>query len=148
MSEDLEQRLRAIEDRIAIQDLIARYGPAVDAGIEEKVSELWDDDGWYRIDGAELTAPGIGSLVHLDTHRDYLDAGCAHLLSAPRVEIDGETAVAVNHSCVLTRSDGQWNAVRVSANRWELVRTSEGWRVHGRTARLLDGSTDARALLS
>lgn len=145
MSPDLESRLRAVEDRLAIQDLISRYGPAVDSGDELAVSDLWGSDGWYRIDGSQLDPP-VGALVHLQTHRDYLAAGCAHILSAPRIEINADVAVAVNHSCVLVRSEGLWQAVRVSANRWELVRTADGWRVHGRTARLLDGSPDARNL--
>lgn len=150
MSARLEQRLLAVEDRIAIEELISRYGPAVDAGNEQAVSALWGDNGWYRFDTSELAAPHIGTLVHLDTHRDFLAAGCAHLLSAPSIRIDGDAAVAVNHSCVLTRSPstGHWVAARVSANRWELLRTADGWRVSGRTAQLLDGTAAARELFA
>ena len=143
----LEQRLRTVEDRLAIQELIASYGPAVDSANEAAVDALWDEAGWYEIDGSRLTAPAIGSLVHSDTHHSYLEAGCAHVLSSPRITLTGDTAVAVNHSCVLVRGEGRWNAVRVSANRWELARTTEGWRVTTRTARLLDGEPEAQELL-
>jgi hypothetical protein len=36
---------------------------------------------------------------------------------------------------------------RVGANRWELRRGEDGWKVTRRTLRPLDGSDDARALL-
>ena len=36
---------------------------------------------------------------------------------------------------------------RVGANRWELTRSKDGWKVVRRTLRPLDGSGDAQALL-
>jgi hypothetical protein len=36
---------------------------------------------------------------------------------------------------------------RVAANRWELVRTPDGWKVKRRTLRPLDGSPAARDIL-
>jgi len=36
---------------------------------------------------------------------------------------------------------------RVGANRWELKRDKNGWKVTRRTLRPLDGTDDARALL-
>ncbi|HEY7243079.1 MAG TPA: nuclear transport factor 2 family protein [Xanthobacteraceae bacterium] len=36
---------------------------------------------------------------------------------------------------------------RMTANRWDLVRTPEGWRIKHRTLRQLDGSEPARAIL-
>jgi hypothetical protein len=39
------------------------------------------------------------------------------------------------------------HAHRVSANRWEFVRTAQGWKIKSRTLRPLDGSPPARAIL-
>ena len=36
---------------------------------------------------------------------------------------------------------------RVAANRWEFVRTEEGWRIKRRTVRSLDGTLPAREIL-
>ena len=36
---------------------------------------------------------------------------------------------------------------RMTANRWELVRTAEGWKIKQRTLRPLDGSDPARSIL-
>ena len=37
---------------------------------------------------------------------------------------------------------------RASANRWDLVRTADGWKVKRRMLRPLDGGNDARELLT
>lgn len=144
----LADRVRALEDRAAINDLIARYGPAADAGDGDAVGALWAEDGEYWIGGSVLTGSEIAGLVEFDTHREYLSRGCAHVLSAPLITVEGDRAEAINHSVVLVRSDARWDAERVSANRWEFVRTGEGWRVVRRENHLLDGSEDARSLLA
>jgi hypothetical protein len=145
----LARRVRALEDRLAIADLVSRYGPAADGGDGEALAALWAHDGTYRFDDTVLTRGALPSLVDIDTHRALMAAGCAHVLSAPRIDIaeDGATAVAVNHSVVFARADVDWRAVRVSANRWELVRTDDGWRVARREVRLLDGAAAAQDLL-
>lgn len=146
----LEERLRRVEDRIAILDLVARYGPAADAGDGEALAALWTEDGSYRFDDTELQRAELPQLAEIPTHRALMAAGCAHVLSTPRIDIarDGLSAVAVNHSVVLEFAETQWRAVRVSANRWELVNTPDGWRVSRRDVRLLDGGAAARALLA
>lgn len=148
MSEALERRLQALEDRAEIAGLIARYGPAVDAGDADAVAALWAPEGTYQFDDTVLDADGIRSLVAIPTHVEYMRRGCAHILSAPRIEIDGDTAVAVTHSVVMLREGERWVGERVSANRWELCRTAAGWRVQCRRNRLLDGDTEARGLLN
>jgi hypothetical protein len=148
VSDEIDRRLRIIEDRLAIADLIARYGPAADAGDAEAVGALWDADGDYRFDDVTLVGGEVGALVDREEHRALLADGCAHVLSAPRIDLDGDTAVAVSHSVVLRHVGASWLPVRVSANRWELVRRPDGWRVAHRRNALLDGAETARALLS
>jgi hypothetical protein len=36
---------------------------------------------------------------------------------------------------------------RVAANRWELVRTADGWKIKRRTVRTIDGSDEPREIL-
>ncbi|MGV9193858.1 nuclear transport factor 2 family protein [Microbacterium sp. MC2] len=147
VSAELERRLRALEDRAEIADLIARYGPAVDSGDGGAVGEMWTSDGTYQFDETVLDADGIRSIVDYPSHVGYMRQGCAHVLSAPRIEIDDNTATAVTHSVVLLHDGERWIGERVSANRWELVRTVDGWRVRRRVNRLLDGAEAARELL-
>ncbi|WP_262001640.1 MULTISPECIES: nuclear transport factor 2 family protein [Microbacterium] len=148
MSEALERRLQVLEDRAEIADLIARYGPAADSGDADAVAALWAPGGTYQFDDTVLGADDIRSLVSIPTHVEYMRRGCAHIVSAPRIEIDGDDAVAVTHSVVMLREGERWIGERVSANRWELRRTADGWRVQRRRNRLLDGDGAARELLA
>lgn len=146
---DAEARLRALEDRAELAELIARYGPIVDAGQGELLGELWTPDGRYAIgDEFSLAGEQVPALTELPDHRAYLAAGCGHLLTAPTLRVDGDSATGVNHSFVLVRDGERWVVDRASANEWTFTRTAEGWRVALRRNRLLDGSPEARALLT
>jgi SnoaL-like domain len=147
---NLEARLRALEDRLSIYELLASYGPAVDTRDKTRVDGLWSPDGSYSFDDVTLTQPRVGELVDLDSHTAFITAGCGHVLSMPAIEVDGDVAVAINYSVVFEHRRGQneWAAARVSANRWELARAATGWQVTNRVNRLLDGSEKARDLLA
>ncbi len=145
----LERRIGELEDRMAIFDLIASYGPAVDSMDRLTVARLWDENGSYDFGGEPLVGrDDVAALVDLDTHKAYVAAGSAHVLSSPRITLQGDRAVAVNYSQVFVKDDDGWRADRTCANRWELRRTGDAWRVESRTNRLLDGSPPARALLA
>lgn len=148
----LERRVADLEDRLAIMQLIASYGPAVDSMDRAAIAGMWTEAGSYDYGGPPLHGrDGVADLVDLDTHRAYVEAGASHLLSAPRIALQGDRAVAVNYSQVFVKDDalpgGGWRADRTCANRWELVRTPDGWQVESRINRLLDGTQDARDLL-
>lgn len=150
--EDLECRIAELEDRLAILQLVASYGPAVDSLDRDGVAALWAEDGRYDFGGDPLEGrEAVASLIDLDTHRGYVGKGSSHILSLSRIEIDGDRAEAVNYSQLFVRDPASpqagWHADRCSANCWELVRTAEGWQVTARTNRLLDGSQPARDLL-
>ncbi|WP_374527066.1 nuclear transport factor 2 family protein [Novosphingobium sp.] len=150
MAEPLAARLQALEDREAIRNLIARYGPLADSGDAAGIAALFAEDGIYAV-GSMGEAQGreaIAALITGPVHQSLMAAGCAHVLSAPLIELDGSRAAACCHSLVFRHEDGEWTAVRVSANRWLLERGAEGWRVKRRDNALLDGSDAARALLS
>lgn len=145
--EQLESRLALLEDHLAILQLVASYGPAVDSLDRDAVAWLWAEGGSYDFGGAPLVGRGdVAGLVDLPSHRAYVEAGCAHALAPPRVTITGDRAVAVGCSQVLLKDGNGWRVARTSANRWEFVRTSEGWKVLRRTNRLMDGSRSSRDL--
>ncbi len=50
-SDELAARLRRLEDDRDIRQLIASYGPAVDAGDPDAAARLWASDGVYDVDG-------------------------------------------------------------------------------------------------
>ena len=44
---ELERRLAAAEDRLALLQLVASYGPAVDSGSAAETARLWTENGVY-----------------------------------------------------------------------------------------------------
>lgn len=74
--------------------------------------------------------------------------------------LNGDSAVAVSYLQVLVPnraaapvevpghgSSSGYRIHRLGANRWDLTRTVDGWKVTRRAYRMLDGTEDARALL-
>lgn len=146
----LLDRVRALEDKAAIQEVLTAYGPAVDAGDAEAVGRLWVENAVYDIDIRVMEGrDAITEMVRTAPHQDYIAEGCGHLLDPIHVRVDGDTAVATCHSMLLRRNpdEDSFRVWRVTANRFELVRTDGTWLIRRRTARLLDGSTAARELL-
>lgn len=145
-----KSRLQALEDRAAIADLIASYGPLADSGDAEGIALLWTEDGVYAVDGFPEARgrAAIAALITGPVHQGLMARGCAHLLGPPMIDMDGDRAVARCHSVVLAKSGERWEAVRVAANRWELARTPGGWRVTRRDNALLDGREAARVLFA
>ena len=93
-------------------------------------------------------------------HQAAIAGGLAHFCGLPYVEIDGDTATVVSYLQILTPHPNAephevpnhgtsrgFRIHRVGANRWDLVRTTDGWKIKRRTLRPLDGSEPARELL-
>lgn len=150
MADQLADRLRVLEDREAIRELIACYGPLADSGQADAVAALFAEDGVYAVGGMGEAQghAAIAALISGPVHQSLLADGCGHVLTSPAITLDGDRAVARCHSIVFRYEEGDWNPVRVAANRWELARGNEGWKVVRRVNALLDGSAAARLLLS
>lgn len=146
----LEERLQALEDREAIRDLIARYGPMADSGDAAGVAGLWQPDGSYAVQGFAdaVGRDAVAGLIAGPVHQQLLADGCAHVLGPVAIELHGDSATARGHSVVLRWTGSAFEVHRVSANRWELARTAEGWHVARRENALLQGDAAARALLA
>ena len=145
----LATRLQAVEDQLAITQLVVSYGPAVDSGSAAEVAALFLEDGVYdsRPPGPMEGRAGISAMVGSDGHQALIHNGCGHVMAAPVVTVDGDRAVATGYSRVYRRVDEGFEVWRLAANRWELERTPDGWQVRYRVNRLLDGSDEARDLL-
>ena len=145
----LEDRVRAIEDRLAIYELIATYGPAADSGAVDETVDLWTDDGVYAIDGvgSYRGSEELASCFTSELHQGYIHRGSAHVMSLPKLRVDGDQATAINYALLFIRDGERFRVQRSVASRWELVRTIGGWKVQNRTNVLLDGSEAGRSLL-
>jgi len=159
----LEQRLRLVEDKLAIYYLIASHPPAADTGNENYYRNAFTADGTVDLGGGKGASgnQAIGAVVARPEHRAAIAGGLCHFAGLPRVEVDGDTAVAISYLQIVTPHHGAppmevpghgatsgFRIHRAGCNRWDLVRTSEGWKVKRRMLRPLDGSPDARDLLA
>jgi hypothetical protein len=63
------------------------------------------------------------------------------------VLLRGDTATGVSYSRVYRKDGDNYRVWRVSASRWEFVRTPTGWRIKRRTNRLLNGEPGPRTLM-
>ncbi len=147
----LQQRLQALEDREAIRQLIARYGPAVDSQRLQDAAAIWAEDGRYSVAGfgTHQGRAALTALLQAPHHQQLLADGCAHVLSPLHIQLDGDEAVAVGYSCVFRHQaeTGHYVAERVAANRWLLQKQGGQWQVSLRENALLDGSAAAHAVL-
>ena len=150
MFKTLSARLRALEDREAIRDLIASYGPLADRGDAATLAALWQEDGTYAVGGmGESTGRAdIAALIAGPVHQQLMADGCAHVLSPVTIDLEGDRATARGYGCVFRWTGDRWEAARVSANRWELARNNGQWLVTRRDNALLDGDAAARDLLN
>ncbi|MDT0203205.1 nuclear transport factor 2 family protein [Nocardioides sp. AE5] len=162
----LESRLQELEDKQAIAEMIASYGPLVDSGAADEVAALWSEDGIYDVDEITMTnREQVRSMVHSTGHQHWIKAGCAHFLGPAKVTITGDTAVAVCHSLMVVNQGGrfvgrrgeasadpeaaapEFVVRRATAHHFELARSDQGWVTTRRTSRVLDGRPEAPELL-
>ena len=139
--EEVEHRLRRLEDHVAVLRLVCSWGPAVDTGRSGDAGALFAEDGVLESDLSRLEGPaGVSAMVESEGQQALIRQGCAHVQSAPVVTIDGDTAVAITYSQVFLHGQDEHRVWRVSANRWECRRTAAGWRLTRRVNRVIDGS--------
>ena len=160
--DSIEDRLRAVEDKLAIFHLIASHPPAADTGTDRYYRDAFAADGEIDLGGGKGATgnEAIAAIVKTPEHQVAIAGGLCHFAGLPRVEVDGDTAVATSYLQIITPDrqapprelSGHGTSTgfrihRVGANRWELKRGKNGWTVTRRTLRPLDGNDEARALL-
>lgn len=98
----LEDRLRAVEDKLAIFHLIASHPPAADSGNDSYYRDAFMPDA--VIDLGTKTAQGneaIAAVVKTPEHQAAIAGGLCHFAGLPRVELHGDTAVAISYLQVI-----------------------------------------------
>ena len=159
----LEQRIRAIEDRLEIYNLIASHPPSADTGADYYAEATYTDDRVFDR-GPNLSGgsgnKAIGANLKSPGHQAAIAGGLAHFTGLPYIALDGDHAVVTSYLQILTpNKSGEaievpnhgasrgYHIHRVVTNRWELVRTADGWKIKRRSLRLVDGSEPSREIL-
>lgn len=159
----LEQRIRAIEDRLEIYNLIAGHPPSADTGAAYYAEAVYTEDGVFdrgvNLSGA-VGNKAIAAILTSPGHQAAIAGGLAHFAALPHIALDGDEAVVTSYLQILTpNKTGEavevpnhgasrgYHIHRVVTSRWELTRTISGWKIKRRTIRLVDGSEPSRELL-
>jgi SnoaL-like domain len=158
----LEERLRDVEDRLEIYDLIASHPPSADTGADYYTKIAYVEGGELDLGrGAPVVGnETIAAITKTPAHQAAIAAGLAHFAGLPKIHIDGDRATVTSYLQILTPhptaephevpnhgiSKG-FRIHRVAANRWDLERTSDGWKIRRRTVRSIDGSEPPREIL-
>jgi len=161
-SRPIEDRLRAIEDRLEIYNLIASHPPSADTGADYFARAIYTEDGIIDLGGDKKASGNTAIAASLKSpgHQAAIAGGLAHFAGLPYIALAGDEAVVTSYLQILAphptadpieipnhgMSKG-FRIHRVAANRWELERTPQGWKIKRRTLRVLDGSKEARELL-
>jgi hypothetical protein len=147
--EELRGRLRHLEDESAITRLIMSYGPAADAGLTSFAGHLWLENGAYDWDAngtPHQGSAGVDAMLQSDGHQNLIAAGIGHFAGPLLIDLDGDSATAVNYSLIMRCEGDRFYLWRVSAVRWDLARVNSRWKVRIRTNRLLDETGAGREL--
>jgi hypothetical protein len=159
----LEQRIRDIEDRLDIYNLIAGHPPSADTGADYYAEAVYTEDGVFdrgpNLSGA-IGNKAIAASLKSDAHQAAIAGGLAHFSGLPHIALHGDTAIVTSYLQILTpNKTGEavevpnhgasrgYHIHRVVTNRWELVRTEQGWKIKRRSLRLVDGSEPSRDIL-
>ena len=162
-NDTLEHRIKAIEDRLEIYNLIAGHPPSADTGADYYAAAVYTEDGVFDR-GADLSGAtgntAIAASLKSEGHQAAIAGGLAHFTGLPHIQLDGDTATVTSYLQILTSnksgpsievpnhgSSRGYHIHRVVTNRWELVRTSKGWKIKCRSLRLVDGSEPSREIL-
>jgi ketosteroid isomerase-like protein len=145
----LEARVKLLEDKLAIQQLITAWGPAVDTGNSDAAASLFTEDCVLESDLSYLVSPAaIAAMVLGEGHQALIRDGSAHIPATAIVDVDGDRATGVGYTRVYRHTPDGYEVWRVSANTWEFRRTPDGWRVVRRNAQVIDDTGKANDLLS
>ncbi len=159
----LEARLREIEDRLEIYNLIASHPPSADTAADYYTRIVYTEDGSFdRGEGLDSAVgnEAVAAMTRTPDHQRAIEDGLAHFTGLPHIALHGDKASVTTYLQLLHPdrlgdvrelpnhgySTG-FRIHRVAANRWTLKRTPEGWKITSRTLRPLDGSRPAREIL-
>lgn len=162
-STDLERRLRTIEDKLAIYELIASHPPSADTGHAAYTSSVYCENGVFdrgpALDGAE-GVKAIAAFIQRPEHDEAIRGGLAHFSGLPLVDLRGDAAIVTSYLMIVHLDhDGRprdlpnhgvstgYRIHRAVVNRWELERRDGRWMIARRTLLPVDGSQIQQELL-
>src|SRR5580692_10380252 len=100
----LEDRFRAIEDRLAIYTLIASHPPSADTAAANYTREVYVEAGVFdrgpKLEGA-YGVDAIASFTLKPEHKEAIQGGLAHFAGLPLIDLRGDQAIVTSYLQIL-----------------------------------------------
>ena len=159
----LEKRLRFVEDRLAIYNLLSSHPIGSDTADPLIMEAIYTEDTVFDRGPSLSGAVGRDKLLEMvqsPAHQKAIDNGLVHFGNLPLVELHGDHATATSYVMLLASdrdgsprelsnhgsSRGYW-IHRMIVNRWSLHKIAGKWQIKERKMLFHDGSPEARDLI-
>lgn len=130
----LEARVRELEDREVIHEVVARYGFTADLGLDEEYVAQYAPDGEY--DTGKGIHRGHEELLEFISapegghKKDVEGRGSQHTSHNLFIRVNGDTAWAECYSVVFVRTAPESFGIHTAAyNHWDFTRIDDRWRI-------------------
>lgn len=136
--------LKALQDRLDIEDVLYRYSSSVDSFDTDGVRSCLADDIWAQYGNGEPVTSG-DALANWIAEATATAIWQHHLLNVYHVTVEGDQAKAVSYltSYQVFEEDPKAAIILVARYHDELRRTPSGWKVSRRVMELLWGESKA-----
>jgi ketosteroid isomerase-like protein len=133
MRQSLEERLRRLEDILAIQQLFIDYGLALDAGDLDRYAQLFAIQGTVNL-GPIGRATGRSEIQALMAQAlEGLVGSSFHIVSSPQINLNGNVATSQVMWTVIHRDkNGQPQVTMIGKHHDELIRENGEWKIQTR----------------
>jgi hypothetical protein len=154
-------RITAAEDRLEILNLLAGSAFSSDVASAAYWKEMFTEDALFDR-GQGRQDKGRAEILKIVSSADQKTAiqfGMTHLAMLPHIRLNGDSAVATGYLLIVmpdtaashVKLPGKgvssgFSIYQLTVNQWQLVRSTQGWKVSQRTVRPLS-SNDSQDIL-
>lgn len=133
MGQSLDERLRRLEDILAIQQIFIDYGLALDAGDLDRYAQLFAIQGTVNL-GPIGRATGRSEIQALMAQTlEGLVGSSFHIVSSPQINLHGDIATSQVMWTVIHRDkNGQPQVTMIGKHHDELIRENGEWKIQTR----------------
>lgn len=156
----LLSRITAAEDRLEILNLLAGSAFSSDVASEAYWTKMFTKDATFdRGTKQDRGRDEILKIINAPDQKEAINAGMTHLAMLPHIKLYGDSAVAIGYLLIVMPDSAAshvklagkgvssgFSIYQVTANKYTLVRTTDGWKVSQRIVRPIS-SVDAREII-
>ncbi len=159
--QQLLARITTTEDKLEILTLLSGSAFSSDVASESYWTKMFTADAIFDR-GQDRQDKGIQEILKIVNAPDQHEAikyGMTHLAMLPHITLKGDSAIATGYLLIVMPDTGAshvnlpgkgvspgFSIFQLTVNRWQLLRTTEGWRVTQRTIRPIT-SNESRDIL-